>query len=76
MRKVGLLAVAGLLGLASGAAVASDDFGKFVENQLRGKSPMLFGVVGPLEASSTMSLTQAEAEANPTSLQPRGVEAG
>lgn len=45
------VALAGL-GLASGAALADDDFGLKVEQQLRAKSEKLFGVEKPLETSA------------------------
>ena len=69
MRNQGLLAMVGLLGLATGAAaVQGFDFGLFREQQLRTHSLSLFGVTEPLELSSTASVDAATAEADPTSL--------
>jgi len=55
------------LGVGAGAAF-SFDLGLFVEKQLTAKSRQLFGVVAPVPASSTESVSKATAEANPTSL--------
>ena len=69
MHKRGWLAMVGLLGLVTGAAAAQIfDFGVFREQLLRAHSRELFGVQGPLEFSSTASVDQATAEADPTSL--------
>src|SRR5262245_49505855 len=54
--------------LAAGVAGAFTDFGSFVQAQLRHRSPSLFGVNGPLAASSTSSLGAAEATAHPERL--------
>jgi hypothetical protein len=54
--------------LAAGAAGAFDDFGSFIQAQLRHRSKPLFGVRGPLASSSTMSLSAAEATAHPERL--------
>jgi secreted PhoX family phosphatase len=59
----------GLLGLVTVAAAAQIfDFGVFREQLLRDHSRELFGVKGPLEFSSTESVDEATAEADPTSL--------
>jgi hypothetical protein len=69
MHKRTWLTVAGLLTLATAAAaVSSFDFGLFVDHQLRAHSEQLFGIVEPVAASSTDSITAAEAEADPTRL--------
>jgi hypothetical protein len=69
MRKVLLLSVAGLLGFAaSGAASEGFDFGAWRDRQLRAGSHFLFGVNKPLKESSTESVDQSTAEADPTSL--------
>lgn len=69
MQKRGFLATVGLLGLAIGAAAAAEfDFGLFRDHQLQAHSRQLFGVTGPLEASSTASVDATTAEAHPTSL--------
>jgi hypothetical protein len=54
--------------LTVGAAGALTDFGSFVQAQLRHRAPSLFGVAGPLAASSTASLSAAEASAHPERL--------
>src|SRR5262245_61668439 len=59
----------GVLGLASVAAATSwFDFGLFQENQIHAHSPQLFGIVEPLDASSTASVSASTAEQDPTSL--------
>jgi hypothetical protein len=69
MRKRRWLTAVGVMGLATGAAaVAEFDFGLFQENQLRADSNQLFGIVEPLEASSTESVSASMAESDPTSL--------
>lgn len=69
MQKLGLCAAAVLLGLTTGvAAVFGFDFGLFRDHQLHDHARQLFGVTGPLEASSTESIDAATAEDNPTSL--------
>ncbi len=64
-QMVALLAVA-----AAGSAMADPgfDFGKHRDNLLRAHSSQLFGVTGPVAASSTLSLDTATAEANPAAL--------
>jgi hypothetical protein len=54
--------------LAAGAAGAFTNFGSFVQAQLRHRSRSLFGVAGPLVASSTASISAAEATAHPERL--------
>ena len=56
-----IVAVAGLV-------LAAEDFGQFRDNQLRAKSPDLFGVVQPLDESSSAQVTPAQALADPTAL--------
>jgi hypothetical protein len=69
MQERGLLATVGVLGLAIGAAAAPEfDFGLFRDHQLQAHSEQLFGVAGPLEASSMASVDAATAEADPTAL--------
>ncbi len=69
MHKLGLLATVGLLGLATGAAVAQEfDFGLFRDHQLQEHSRQLFGITGPIKTSSTASVDAATAEADPTAL--------
>jgi hypothetical protein len=71
-RLVGtLLATALLLGAEAARADARPpllDFGKLRDSQLRLLSLPLFGISGPLAASSTASVTAAEAQANPLRL--------
>jgi hypothetical protein len=69
MRKMLLLSVAGLVGLATSAVASGGlDFGTWRDRQLRAGAPLLFGVLKPLAASSTESVDHATAEADPTSL--------
>jgi hypothetical protein len=69
MRKLLLLSVAGLVGLATTAgASAGFDFGTWRDRQLTTDSQRLFGVKKPLKESSKESVDQATAEADPTSL--------
>ena len=69
MRKLALLTAVGLMSLAIAAASSPTfDFGLFLENQLRAHSTDLFGITGPLEASSTESVDASTAESNPASL--------
>ena len=57
------------VGLATSvAAMSGFDFGLFRDNQLEAHSMQLFGVVQGVEASSTQSITAAEANADPTAL--------
>jgi hypothetical protein len=70
---MGITALAAALLLGGGTASAGDripelDFGKLRDHELRSLSFRLFGVVGPLEASSTTSISAGAAEANPTRL--------
>lgn len=71
MTRLGISTVAAVILLGGGNASADTrelDFGKLRDQELRLLSFRLFGVVGPLEASSTASIAAAEAEANPTRL--------
>ena len=54
--------------LATGTAVARTDFGAFIQSQLRHQSDELFGVDRPLAASSTASISAAQATADPKAL--------
>jgi len=68
-KTIRLLAAASLvIGLVAAVAVAGTDFGVDRDNLLRGRSVQLFGVQGPIPASSTSSVTAAQANADPTSL--------
>jgi hypothetical protein len=71
MRK-GILAIVGVAAIAvsfvAGSALAGGDFGLDRENLLRAQSQSLFGVGTPIAASSTTSVTQQQAQADPTSL--------
>jgi len=63
-----LLALA-VMGLAtSAAAFGGLDFGLFRDNQLDAHSEQLFGIVAPVEASSTESVDEETASADPTRL--------
>ena len=59
-----------LLGAVSVTAFASQgqDFGQEVEALSKARSIKLFGIISPLEESSTLSISAAEADANPTNL--------
>jgi hypothetical protein len=65
-----LIAAAVVAGLVSGAgiAVAAQDFGLYRDSSLASKSQRLFGVSMPLASSSTASVSQQTATANPTKL--------
>ena len=76
MRKLAWIAALGLAGLTGNTIAGGErhhgnpafDYGVFQERQLRSFSPLLFGVSGPVDASSTQSVDQATAEAHPESL--------
>lgn len=69
MRTRKWLFVLGVLGLSTGAAAMGGlDFGLFRDQQLHAHSEQLFGIVDPLGASSTESVTASTAENDPTSL--------
>lgn len=79
MHKLAVVAALGLALTTSGLAVAGDhdfersrggrpDFGTFRDHQLKAFSRALFGVVGPLDASSTDSIDAATAQARPAAL--------
>jgi secreted PhoX family phosphatase len=74
MRKRLVVAAAAFSALlvVAGVAVAGtrlgQDFGLFVQRQLSARSGELFGVSGPLAASSTRSITAAQAQADPRDL--------
>jgi hypothetical protein len=61
-----MLAVVGLA--TSAAAYGGFDFGLFRNNQLDAHSEQLFGIVAPVEASSTESIDAETAAADPTRL--------
>ncbi len=68
-KTVRVLATASLVvGLVAAVAVAGTDFGVDRDNLLRARSVQLFGVLGPVAASSTSSVTADQANADPTSL--------
>jgi secreted PhoX family phosphatase len=64
--------LAALVGPVCGAAAAdfdsAFDFGRFRDNQLHAQSRHLFGVTGPLAASSRASVDEATAQADPAKL--------
>jgi len=69
MRKRLFFSAAGLLALATSAVASGGfDFGTWRDRQLRAASQHLFGVNRPLSESSTESVDQGTAEADPTSL--------
>ena len=65
MKRIGIRpAVAALVGVAGLAAVvtgavAAGDFGQELENQVRAHARQEFGVVGPLDQSSSRQVTTA-----------------
>jgi secreted PhoX family phosphatase len=65
---VALVAAACAVTLVAGMAIAGTDFGRFVQDHLRSESGRLFGVTGPLERSSTESISAAQAQADPRKL--------
>ncbi len=70
MKKVTIV-VAALAAIAlgvAGGALAAIDFGVQRDNTLRAQSTALFGVAGPLGASSTASIDAATANADPAAL--------
>ncbi|HEX4998859.1 MAG TPA: alkaline phosphatase PhoX [Terriglobia bacterium] len=69
MRIQKALVVLGVVGFATAAAAfATFDFGEFRDHHLDAHSLQVFGVVSPVEASSTRSITAQEANADPTAL--------
>jgi hypothetical protein len=59
----------GVVGFATGAAaIGGFDFGLFRDLQMDTHSEQLFGIVAPVDASSTDSVSAATADADPTSL--------
>jgi hypothetical protein len=71
-QRIGIVAfvVVGVMIGASATAIAAGgfDFGLFRDSQLSNMSSDLFGVKKPIAASSTMSIDQATAQADPTKL--------
>jgi hypothetical protein len=63
-----MTAVFVVIALVAGVAAAGVDFGQFVQRQLAGQSRQLYGVSGPLAASSTRSITKEQAQADPRGL--------
>lgn len=55
-------------GVATAAVLANNDFGQQTQDQLANQANLLFGVGKPIDASSTVDLTQAQAIANPSAL--------
>jgi hypothetical protein len=71
MRKritIAIVALGALVVGAVAAAAAGGSFGVFRDQQLAAQSNTLFGVGKPLGASSTVQLTQAQAQADPRQL--------
>ena len=63
-----IVVIGAVLAITAVAAVADFSFGMFRDQQLSNFSYPLFGVGKPLAGSSTLQLTQAEAQADPTKL--------
>src|SRR5436190_1108276 len=63
-----LIGLAALAFATTAAAVAAFDFGEFRDNQLDAHSMQMFGIVTPVSASSTDSISAAAANADPTAL--------
>jgi Alkaline phosphatase PhoX len=63
-----LIALAAGFVATSAAALSTFDFGMFRDKQLDAYSEQLFGIVSPVDASSTESISAAEANADPTRL--------
>src|SRR5262245_9410389 len=64
MKQLSMLAVSAAMVLSASAA----DFGQKVEEKAKSQSVSLFGTQDTLDASSTSSLTAAQANANPAKL--------
>ncbi len=63
------LVTLGILGLVTtAAAFGGFDFGLFRDHHLDAHSQQLFGIVSPVDASSTDSINAGTAQANPTAL--------
>jgi secreted PhoX family phosphatase len=69
-KRLGILAAAfAAIALMAGIATAAgSDFGLFAQRQLADQSTKLYGFSEPLKASSTASITAAEAQADPRKL--------
>jgi secreted PhoX family phosphatase len=69
-KRLGILtaAIAAIALMAGVATAAGSDFGQSVQKQLADQSTKLYGFSGPLKASSTASITAAEAKADPSKL--------
>jgi Alkaline phosphatase PhoX len=65
---VGAVLLLAIAGAATAAVMADGDFGQQTHDQLANQANLLFGVGKPIEASSTVDLTQAQALANPSAL--------
>jgi secreted PhoX family phosphatase len=68
MKRNASLGVLLLVLVSVGVVVAASDFGSDRDASLANHSHQLFGVGQPLEASSTLSITAAQAQADPTAL--------
>src|SRR5262245_7989853 len=66
-KRILIALVIGLMA-TSAAAVATFDFAEFRDKQLDAHSEQLFGIVSPVDASSTESISAAQANADPTRL--------
>jgi hypothetical protein len=55
-------------GVAAAAVLASGNFGQQTQDQLANQANQLFGVGKPIDASSTVDVTHAQALANPSAL--------
>jgi hypothetical protein len=68
-KRLGILAaVFAAIALMASVAMAGGDFGQFVQRQLADQSTNLYGFNGPLQASSTRSITKQQAQADPRDL--------
>jgi hypothetical protein len=65
---VGAALALAISGATTAAVMIAEDFGQQTERDLVDCSNQLFGVEKPIEASSTVDLTQAQALADPSAL--------
>src|ERR687885_190726 len=63
-----LASLAGVVTALAGTGFAARDFGQLQEDQVRAHSRQEFGIVSPLDQSSSASLSAAQAQADPTAL--------
>jgi secreted PhoX family phosphatase len=68
MKRIVSTALVALAFLSVGVVLAASDFGSDRDDRLANHSHELFGVGKPLEASSSASITAAQAQADPTAL--------